>query len=56
MLFFTIPALVIFGLYGAKRNQFYKASGNRFLFSRHQATPAVSAADTQYRSFNNDLI
>ena len=56
MSFFTILALVIFGFYGSKRNQFYKASGDGFFFCFDQVPPTGRTANTQDSSFNNDLV
>jgi len=52
---FTVFTFVIFGLYGSKGNQFYKAAGAGFFFSKYQVTPANRAADTEDRSLNDDL-
>jgi len=53
---FTIFAFVIFGIDGSKRKQFYKTTGDRFVFGRHQVASTGRAADTQDISFDGDLI
>ena len=53
---FTILAFVIFGIDAPKRKQFYKTTGDGFVFGRHQVAPTGRAADTQYISFDGDFI
>ena len=53
---FTAFTFVIFWFYGSKRNQFYKAAGDGFLFNNDEVSSTGCAADTQDSSFNDDLI
>lgn len=53
---FTIFAFVIFGIDSSKRKQFYKTTGDGFVFGRYQVASTGRAADTQDISFDGDLV